>query len=170
LTQASLNTLAADNVAHGADLQIQAIGPAGSLVTLAEIMAMDYTVDDDVQEVGPMGTRRISVRPGRLKVTGTIKAYWVNQALFSMLQGSGSVSSSGSASIVYASNRPFQRYNIRVSLTAQALAALPNLSSVTPQLFVNVVFDKDLATWDKDKLTDSESIPFHAEDVIYNSA
>jgi hypothetical protein len=144
LAQASLNTLAPENVAHGADILIQATGPAGTIQTLAEVTALDYKVEDDPMEVPVMGSRRNGTRPGRLKVTGTIKCYFVDEGVFSMWMGSGSVSTTGSASIVYASARTFQRYNIRVGLVG---GSLPGISWKN-MLFVNVTFDADIATWD----------------------
>lgn len=163
--QASLNLLTPESVSHGAEILLQAAGAAGGFQTVAEIYALDYKISDDPQTVGVMNSRRNGMRPGRILVTGTIKAYFVNEALFTMWLGSNTVTSAGSASIVYASQRTFNRYNIRAALGTLALSGV-SWRNIT---FVNVTLDEDVATWDKDKLSDA-NIPFRAEDAIYNSA
>jgi hypothetical protein len=165
--QTSLNTLKPDNVAHGADILIQGVGPAGTFVTLAEVKIMDFTVDDDIQVVGQMGTRRNGAREGRIKITGTLKNWFLNSEVFSMWLGSSTVVAAGSASIVYGSQATFNRYNIRVALAATSNA--PPAASWYNMTFVNVVFEKQMAIWDMDKLSE-ETISWQAEDVIYNSA
>jgi hypothetical protein len=164
---ASLNTLVAEAVAHGADILIQAKGATGAYVTLAEVKGLTLNVDDNVVTVPQMGTRRNSARPGRLLVTGDIKDYWVNQAVFTEWLGSTSAVVAGSASVIYASARPFARYNIRVALVSGGQMA-GTIDAYNIEI-VNVVFEKDVAIWDMDKLTE-ETISFQAEDVIYNSA
>ena len=159
-----MNTLQPENVAHGADILVQAQGPAqgGAYVTLAEVYELDFEVDNDRQELPVLGSRRTGSRWGRLKVTGTIKAYWLNSEVHSMWMGSTTVASGGSASQIYASAIPFQRYNIRVNLGANANPAV----TLVPHTFVNVVFEKDTSKWEQAKFT-AEDIAFQAEDVLY---
>lgn len=164
---ASLNALVAEAVAHGADILIQAKGATGAYVTLAEVKSMNLTVDNNVVAVPQMGSRINSARPGRLLVTGDIKDYWVNQAVFTEWLGSGSVVQAGSASVIYAHQIPFNRYNIRVGLVTGG--QMSNTIDAYNIEVVNVVFEKDMLAWDMDKLTE-ESINFQAETVIYNSA
>lgn len=166
--QISLNTLQPENVAFGADILIQAKGAAGTFVTLAETTALDVTADNDIQDVPVLGSRITGARPGRFKVSGTLKNYYVNEANFSEWMGSSTVVAAGSASIIYGSQITFARYNIYVSLASTALTAVA-ASAFRKMLLVNVVFSKQMSTWDKEKLTE-ESIDFVAEDILYNPA
>lgn len=139
-------------------MNVTALGPAGvgSYVTVAEIFEMDFDIDNMIEAIPILGTRRTSYRWGRIKVTGSIKAYWVNQAVHTMWFGAGQPAAAGSASGIYHSNIPFARYNIRVTST-NASAELMN--------FINVVFEKDVGKWTAEKFTE-ETINFVAEDVL----
>lgn len=154
----SLNTFAAESVAHGTEMTVTALGPAGvgSYVVVAEVFELDFDIDNNIEAIPILGTRRTSYRWGRIKVSGSIKAYWVNQAVHSMWFGAGQPAAGGSASGIYHSNIPFARYNIRVTST-NASAELMN--------FINVVFEKDVAKWTAEKFTE-ETINFVAEDVL----
>jgi len=159
---ATLATLAPENVAHGADILVQGLGPVGGYVTLAEIYELDFDVDNDKQELPSLGTRRTAYRWGRLKVTGTVKAYWLNAAVHSEWMGAVTPNTGGSSSQIYASAIPFQRYNIRVNLSA---TANPSVVPI-PHTFINVVFEKDTSKWEQAKFT-VEDLAFVAEDVLY---
>lgn len=153
----SLNTLQPEQVAHGAEIVLQALGPVGAgYVTVAEIFEMDWDVDEMVEALPVLGSRRTGYREGRLKVAGSVKAYWINGALHSMWAGATTPNAGGSSSGVYYSNMPFFRYNIRATVTT-GFGYTMN--------FINVVFEKDTSKWTADKFTE-ETITFVAEDVL----
>jgi hypothetical protein len=154
----SLNSFAAESVAHGVEMNVTALGAAGlgAYVTVAEIFEMDFDIDNMIEAIPVLGTRRTSYRWGRIKVSGSIKAYWVNQAVHTMWFGAGQPTAAGSASGIYHSAIPFARYNIRVT-SVNPSAELMN--------FINVVFEKDVAKWTAEKFTE-ETINFVAEDVL----
>jgi len=154
----SLNTFAAEQAAHGVEMTVTALGPggAGSYVVLAEVFEMDFDIDNRIEPIPVLGTRRTSYRWGRIKVSGSVKAYWANAAVHSMWFGASQPAQAGSSSGIYHSNIPFTRYNIRVSST-NTFAELMN--------FINVVFEKDVAKWTAEKFTE-ETINFVAEDVL----
>lgn len=123
---------------------------------MGEIVEMDYDVDQGIERLPVLGSRRTGVRQGRLTVKGTIKAYWINNAVRSMIDGNPTPLPGGQVGYLYQSARPFQRYQILVTGLAGSSAVLN---------FVNVVFEKDAAKWTADKFTE-ESISFTAEDVL----
>ena len=155
---ASLNTLQPENVAHGADITVQAQvgGGLASFVTLAEVYEMDLDEDQGVVKLPVLGSRRTGARRGRYSVTGSLKAYWVNQAVASMVIGYGNVLTTGSASVVYHSAVAFQRFNIVI----QGLSTSP-----APLTIINVVFEKDAWKFSENTFTD-QTISFQAEDIL----
>lgn len=155
---ASLNALAAESVAHGLEITVEAQGPAGAgaYVTLAEIKVMEFETTQNEEAVPILGTRRDSYRLGRFKVSGKITAYYVNQAVHSMWFAASQPTSAGSSSTIYESAIPLTRYNIHVRSTN---------ASTEPKLFVNVLFKKDVSKWDAEKLSEEE-IEFVAEDIL----
>lgn len=153
----SLNTLVPENVAHGADITIQAGvgGGLAAMVTLGEVYEMDYDEDDNLQKLPILGSRRTGVRRGRYAVTGSLKAYWLNSEVASMVGGLANVTTAGSASVVYHSARTFVRFNIVI----QGLSTSPTTT------LVNVVFEKDALKIAEANLTD-QTINFVAEDIL----
>lgn len=156
----SLNSLQPEGVSFGTEMLLQAIGPAGLYVTVGEIYQLDFELDDMLTPLPVLGSRRIGYRKGQLKVSGTIKSYWINGAAHSMILTASPVSSTGSASVTYHSSLPTIRYNIRIN------SSNPSGYNVT---IVNVSLAKDSLSMSPDKFVD-ESIPFNAEDVLWNSA
>lgn len=152
----SLNTLQPESIAHGTEITIQANAGSGAFVTIGEIYAMDYDEDEKLEAIGPMGTRRIGRRRGQFEVKGTIKSWWLNGALRSMVLGSSPPSPAGNVSSIYHSTHTFTRYQIQVTSTN---ASAPNCT------FMNVTFEKDAVKWQNDKVTE-EDINFFAEDVL----
>lgn len=155
----SLNTLQPENVAHGADITVQAQvgGGLASFVTLAEVYEMDFDEDQGIVKLPVLGARRTGARRGRYTVTGSLKAYWVNQQVASMVAGLGNVTEAGSASVVYHSTFPFQRFNIVIN-------GLPTSPQVT---IVNCVFEKDAFKITENSFTD-QTVTFQAEDILGN--
>jgi hypothetical protein len=151
----SLNTLQADNVAHGADIQLQAQGLSGGLVTIADIYEMDLDEDHDLQELGVLGSRISGARRGRFKVSGSLKAYWINGWTRTLWGGAVTPLAGGSASAIYHSQIPFQRYLIQIT-------GLPSSPLVK---VINVIFHKDSIKWTESKFTE-ETLTFDAEDVF----
>ena len=157
----TLNTLAPENVAHGSEILLQAQGPSGGYITIAELYEVDYDADNKIEPINQLGTRRTSYRRGRYEVKGTIKAYWLNSTARSMWLGAAVPSSAGSIAAGYQSQVPFTRYNIIV-----LNANWPGNTILNPYLvFVNVVFEKDTVKWTADKPT-TEDIAFFAEDIF----
>lgn len=156
---ASLNTLQPENVAHGADITVQAqvTGGLPGFVTLAEVYEMDFDMDENLAKLPVFGSRRVGVRRGHMLVTGTLKNYWINQSVASMMAGLGNVTQAGSASTIYHSAAPFQRYNIVVS----ALSSSPGIT------LINVVFEKDAFKFTEASFSDV-TVSFTAEDVLGN--
>lgn len=139
---------------------LQAQGPQGVYVTVGEIYDLQFDLDDMLTPLPVLGSRRIGYRKGQLKVSGTIKSYWINGPVHSMILTATSVASGGSASVVYHSTLGNMRYNIRINSTN------PSGYNIT---FINCTFAKDSLTMSPDKLVD-ETIPFNAEDLIWTSA
>jgi len=139
---------------------LQAIGPSGLYVTVGEIYQLDFELDDMLTPLPVLGSRRIGYRKGQLKVSGTIKSYWLNAAVHSMILTASPVAAAGSASVTYHSSLPNQRYNIRIN------SSNPSGYNVT---FINVSLAKDGLSMAPDKFVE-ESIPFNAEDLIWGSA
>lgn len=156
----SLNTLQPENVAHGSEIFLQAQGPSGGFITIAEIFNVTYDADQKLEPVPIFGTRRFAYRRGRYDVKGTIKAYWLNSFARSMVLGNATPNSAGSNSLLYLSQVPFVRYQMIV-----VNANWPGNAINNPYLlFVNVTLSKDTVTWDSDKIT-NEDIAFTAEDL-----
>lgn len=150
-TTMSLNTLQPENVAHGTEITITCNG-----VVLGEIVEMDYDEDQGIERLPVLGSRRTGVRQGRYLCKGTVKAYWINNAIRTMILGDlPPVLGGVSGAPIYHSARPYQRYTIEVT----------GLPGSPPMTFVNVVFEKDAAKWAADKFTE-ESIAFTCEDII----
>jgi hypothetical protein len=159
----TLNTLAPENAAHGSEILLQAQGPASgaAFTTIAEIFEMQYDVDNKLEPVPILGTRRIAYRRGRFEVKGSVKAYWLNSVARSMMMGVGAPSSAGSLAQAYESQVPYIRYNMIV-----VNANWPGNVILNPLLqFINVTFEKDTIKWSADKIT-QEDITFFAEDVL----
>jgi hypothetical protein len=157
----SLNTLQPENVAHGSEIFLQAQGPSGGYITIAEIFNLTYDADQKLEPVPIFGTRRFAQRRGRYDVKGTIKAYWLNSLARSMVYGNATPSSAGSNPLIYLSQTTFVRYNMIV-----VNSNWPGNAILNPYLnFINVVLSKDTVTWDSDKIT-LEDIAFTAEDLI----
>lgn len=156
----SLNTMQPENVAFGTEMLLQAIGPQGTFVTVGEIYDLDFDLDDKLTPLPVLGSRRIGYRKGQLVISGNIKSYWINGPLHSMVLGATAVSSTGSASSIYHSSVGVFRYNIRINSS--------NVSGYNITL-VNVSLEKDGVKMTPDKFVE-ETIPFKAEDLIWNSA
>jgi len=156
----SLNSLQPEAVSFGTEMNLQAIGPQGLYVNVGEIYDLTFELDDMLAALPVLGSRRIGYRKGQLKVSGTIKSYWINGAVHSMVMTASPVSSVGSASSVYHSSLPTIRYNIRIASTN------PSGYNIT---FVNVSLEKDGLSMSPDKFVE-ETIPWKAEDLIWNSA
>lgn len=157
----SLNSLQPENVAHGSEILLQAQGPTGSFVTIAELFNLTYDADQKLESVPIFGTRRFAYRRGRYDVKGTIKAYWLNSLARSLVLGNATPSSAGSNPLIYLSQTPFTRYQIIV-----LNSNWPGNAILNPYLvFVNVTLSKDTVTWDSDKIT-LEDIAFTAEDLF----
>jgi hypothetical protein len=156
----TLSLLTPEAVAHGSEILIQALGPSGVYVTIAEIFELDYTGDNKIEAVNVFGTRRTTYRRGRYEVKGTIKAYWLNAALRSMFNQYATPSTAGSGPNLYESQVPFTRYNINI-----INANWPGSAILNPFVqLINVVLEKDTVKWAADKPT-LEDIAFVAEDV-----
>lgn len=153
----SLNALSPENVAHGVDITIQAAVQGGPFITIGEIYNMDYDEDQGIVKLPVLGSRRTGARQGRFTVTGSVKAYWINAGVRSMVMGLGGTTTTGGGSIIYHSQRPFQRYSIVVNTPT-------NVSSPSFTL-VNVVFEKDVVKWTENAFAE-ETINFQAEDII----
>jgi hypothetical protein len=156
----SLNTLQPEGVSFGTEMLLQAQGPSGLYVTVGEIYNLDFELDDMLTPLPVLGSRRIGYRKGQLKVSGTIKSYWINGPVHSMVLAATAVSASGSASVVYHSALPNQRYNIRIN------SSNPSGYNIT---FINVSLAKDGLSMKPDAFVE-ETIPFNAEDLIWTSA
>lgn len=157
----SLNTLQPENVAHGSEILLQALGPSGSYVTIAEVFNLTYDADQKLEQMPILGTRRYGYRRGRYEVKGTVKAYWLNSLARSMVLGNATPSSAGSNPLIYLSQTPFTRYQMIVINSQWPGNAINNPYLV----FANVTFSKDTVTWDSDKIT-TEDIAFNAEDLF----
>lgn len=156
----TLNTVSPENIAHGAEILLQAAGPSGTYVTIAEIYDLQYDADNKLEPINIFGTRRTAYRRGRYEVKGTIKAYWLNSLARSMILGNATPSSAGSNALGYLSQVPFSRYQMQI-----INANWPGNSISNPfMLFVNVVLEKDTIHWVSDKPT-TEDITFVAEDI-----
>jgi len=151
----SLNTLQPEQVAHGSEITVQAQLTSGAYVTLAEAYEVDFDEDQSIVAVPVLGSRRTGARQGRFKVTGSIKIYWVNQAVRAMLVGQAPVNT-GNPTGLYHSQRPFNRYNIAI---VSALGASPTGT------IINAVFEKDAIKWGEAALSE-ETINFQAEDYL----
>ena len=145
----------ADKVSFGSDCTIETQLSDGTWLTLGEVYDLDYDTDENHQKIEPLGTRITAVRKGRFAVSGSFKAYWINQAVRSMVAGA-TPSGSGVTSSVYASSHPMQRYNIRIN---SSLSAAPDV------ILWNVSFAKDAIKWTNTALVD-ETVSFVAEDVL----
>jgi len=148
-------------VAHGSEILLQAQGPSGVFVTIAELYEVDYDADNKLEPMNVFGSRRTGYRRGRFEVKGTIKAYWLNSVVRSMFFGYGTPSAAGTGPLIYESQVPFTRYQIIV-----LNANWPGNAIVNPYVvFVNVVLEKDTIKWTSDKPT-TEDISFTAEDIF----
>lgn len=160
----SLNTLQPEAVAHGSEILLQAQGPSGPFVTIAEIFDMQYDSDNQLEDMPIMGTRRTGVRRGRYKGTGTIKAYHLYSGLRTMIGGVAqavAAGQAGSSPLGYLSQVPFVRYQIFI-----ANANWPGSAINIPYiLIVNVVLEKDTVHWASDKPT-LEDVGFRFEDIF----
>lgn len=156
----SLNTLQPEGVSFGTEMLLQAQGPQGLYVTVGEIYDLSFELDDMLTPLPVLGSRRIGYRKGQLKVSGTLKSYWINGPVHSMILTATSVAAAGSASVVYHSALPNMRYNIRIN------SSNPSGYNVT---FVNVTFAKDGLSMAPDKFVE-ETVPWNCEDLIWNSA
>lgn len=147
-------------MANGCEIQLN-VWSGGSWLYIAELSEVDYDADQSLEAISVLGSRRVGYRRGQYKVSGTIKGYWINGALRAMYLGATAPTESGSASAIYHSSAPFNRYNIEVVPTSVYGGA------VAPPLltFVNVTLGKDTIQWQPDKAT-TESITFNAEDII----
>ena len=155
---ASLNTLQPENVAHGADITVQAqvTGGLPFFVTLAEVYELDFDVDEGLVKLPVLGSKRTGVRRGKMNVTGSIKNYWINQSVQSMNAGLENVTTVGSASTnIYHSAQPFQRFNI----------VILGLSTSPVVTLINVVFEKEAFKFSENNFVD-ETVNFVAEDVL----
>jgi len=147
-------------VAHGSEILLQALGPAGGYVTIGEIYEIDFDADQKLEALPILGTRRTGYRRGRIEVSGTVKGYWLNGALRSMWNGYATPSAAASGPLTYDSQDPFVRYQI-IILNAN----WPGSGIVNPNTVIaNVTFEKDTIKWASDKVT-TEDITFKAEDV-----
>lgn len=151
-TQASLLTTSPEAIVDGTEITLVCNG-----VTIAEIQSIDYDEDDKLRAVKILGQRRVGQRRGEYEGKGTIKSYYLNSVVRSIVMGL-TPSTSGGGSTIYHSQRPFQRYDIVVSSTNPSA---PNLT------FKNVVLEKDAVKFAADKLTE-EDINFTFEDIIGN--
>jgi hypothetical protein len=157
----SLNTLQPENVAHGSEILLQAQGPTGGFITIAEVFNLTYDADQKLEQVPIFGTRRFAYRRGRYDVKGTIKAYWLNSFARSLILGNATPSGAGSNPLGYLSQSPFTRYQMII-----INANWPGNAILNPYLiFSNVTLGKDTITWDSDKIT-LEDVAFTAEDVF----
>lgn len=160
----SLNSLQPESVPHGVDIVI--VGAANGLVAdtfhaLGEIYEMDYDEDEGTVKLPVLGSRRTGVRRGRYTVTGSIKAYYIQGPIRSMLMGEDPVQNAGPtipSSGLYHSQRPFNRYDIQVSA---------KISGVPVMTFINVVFEKEVSKWTENAFVE-ETISFTAEDILEN--
>jgi hypothetical protein len=141
-------------------MALQALGPQGIYVNIGEIYDLTFDVDDMLVELPVLGSRVLGYRKGQMKVTGTIKSYWINGSLHSMLLTATSVNSAGSASVIYHHSLVTMRYNIRINSTN------PSGYNVT---LVNVSLEKEGLAMSPSKFVE-ETIPFKAESLIWNSA
>jgi hypothetical protein len=156
----TLSTLSPESVAHGSEILLQALGPAGTYVTIAEIYDVQYDADNKIEPINVLGTRRTGYRRGRFEVKGTIKGYWLNSALRSLWAGYATPSTAASGPLAYESQVPFTRYQL-IILNAN----WPGSGIVNPYvLLMNVVLEKDTVHWVSDKPT-TEDIAFTAEDI-----
>ena len=156
----TLSTLSPEAVAHGSEIFLQALGPTGVYVTIAEIYDVQYDADNKIEPINVLGTRRTGYRRGRFEVKGTIKGYWLNSALRSMWSGYATPSTAGSGPLLYDSQVPFTRYQM-IILNAN----WPGSGIVNPYTVLsNVVLEKDTVHWVSDKPT-TEDVSFFAEDV-----
>jgi hypothetical protein len=156
LASQSLSRFQPENVAHGTEIQVVAYLGNGAPVILAEVYEMDYDEEWGIHQIPTLGSKIAGSRDGRYKLTGTIKSYWINQSIRSMLSGISPTTAGMGSVPIYHSQRPFQRYNIRCS-------GLPGLSTVVT--FFNVVFEKDVLKWTEANFTE-ETINFTAEDIL----
>lgn len=144
-----------ENVAHGSEIAV--VAQPGN-VTVAEIIELDYDENQGVEGLPVLNSRRTGYRQGRIKISGTVKAYWLNSTVRSMVLGVSTPTTVGNTSAIYHSARPFARYNINVLSSA--------VGGLSPSFaFINVVFEKDVAKWTADKYTE-ETISFFAEDIL----
>lgn len=159
---ASLNPLQPENVAHGSEIWLMALGPGGSVYTnIAELHEVDYDADNKMEKIPMLGTRRTGSRRGRYEGKGTIKGYWLSSYLRSMVLGAPQPLSGGYGSTIYHSQAPFVRYNISVQNSN-----LPGNAALNPLLvFVAVTLAKDVVKWSADKHT-TEDVDFEFEDII----
>lgn len=152
----SLNLLAPEVTTHGTEIGLWAqVAGTPSYIQLVDIYEFDWDEDEKVEMVPTLGSRIRGVRQGAFEARGTIKAYYMNGAVRSMFSGM-IAATSGSASQIYASQRAFQRYVIRVQ------SSNPNTPNKT---FINVVLAKSAVKFQADKLTD-ETIEFRYEDSL----
>jgi hypothetical protein len=156
----SLNTLQPEAVSFGTEMLLQAQGPQGLYVTVGEIYDLTFDLDDKLTPLPVLGSRRIGYRKGQLEIAGTIKSYWINGPVHSMMLTATSVSATGSTSVLYHSTLPNMRYNIRIN------SSNPSGYNIT---FINVTLEKDSLSMAPNKYVE-ETIPFKAEDLIWNSA
>jgi hypothetical protein len=142
-------------VSHGSEITVLAQLTTGAYVTLAEAYEVDFDEDQSIVAVPVLGSRRTGYRQGRYKIVGTLKVYWVNQAVRAMMVGSAPVTG-GNTTPLYHSQRPFNRFNIAIQ---SQLAAAPT------GVIINAVFEKDAIKWGEAALAE-ETIAFTAEDYI----
>ena len=124
---------------------------------------MQYDVDNLLEDIPILGTRRTGSRRGRLKGTGTIKAYHLYSSVRTMLFGvaqPAAPGAAGSGPLLYLSQVPFVRYNLFV-----VNANWPGNAIIIPYLLlVNCTFEKDTVHWASDKPT-LEDVTFRFEDL-----
>lgn len=147
-TQASLNSTSPESIAQGTEITIKVNG-----VTIGEIYEFDWDEDNKLEAIGTLGSRIIGRRRGQIEGKFTIKGYWLNAALESLVMG-GPVSTSGLGSGIYASTDPFFRFDIVVT---SALSTSPLLT------LKNCVVEKVAVKFSHDKISTEDVNGFYEE-------
>src|SRR5229473_5836850 len=101
LNGVSLNTLTPEAVAFGTEILLQAKGPTGGFVTIAEVYEMQCDANNNLEQMPVWARRNWAYRRGRYSVAGTIKGYWLNSTARSMILGNATPSSAGSNPLGY---------------------------------------------------------------------
>jgi hypothetical protein len=154
----SLNALAPESVAHGAEIQLKVQQSDGSIITYAELLELQWDEDNKLQRLPVLGSRRQGARRGSFLVSGSFRGYYINGAVRAQWQGQSLALSSGAASAVYHSQTAYTRYLI----TTSAIGVTVNFPTVT---LYNVTLEKDALKMGVDKVVD-EVVTFWAEDVF----